>query len=120
MACRTPQIDEAVAPRRIRIYWNTPMNLPALATPSQAKAVWDRMDHPSTRRVARALTQSGRPVHFSTVARWKLQGWRSMESGPHPLEMARRSIDVALPVLTGDAKDELVARIHAIVRRSKG
>ena len=79
------------------------MNLPALATPSQAKAVWDRMDHPSTRRVARALTQSGRPVHFSTVARWKLQGWRSVQSGPHPLEMARRAIDVALPLLTGDA-----------------
>jgi hypothetical protein len=53
--------------------------------------------------VARALTQSGRPVHFSTVARWKLQGWRSVEHGPHPLEMARRAIDVALPVPTGDA-----------------
>jgi hypothetical protein len=47
------------------------MNLPALVTPAQAKAVWDRMDHPSTRRMATALTQSGRPVHFSTVARWK-------------------------------------------------
>ena len=26
-----------------------------------------------------------------------------MEHGPHPLEMARRAIDVALPLLTGDA-----------------
>jgi len=78
-------------------------NLPAPLTPAEAKVVWDRMDHPSARRVATALTQSGRPVHFSTVARWKLQGWRSVEHGPHPLEMARRAIDVALPLLTGDA-----------------
>ena len=61
------------------------------------------MDRPSARQVATALTQSGRPVHFSTVARWKLQGWRSVEQCPHPVEMAKRAIDVALPVLTGDA-----------------
>jgi hypothetical protein len=79
------------------------MNLPSPVTPAEAKVVWDRMDHPSARRVATALTQSGRPVHFSTVARWKAEGWRSVEHGPHPLEMARRAIDVALPVLTGDA-----------------
>jgi hypothetical protein len=79
------------------------MNLPAPITPAEARAVWDRMDHPSSRRVARALTQSGRPIHFSTVARWKAEGWRSVEHGPHPLEMARRAIDAALPVLTGDA-----------------
>jgi hypothetical protein len=79
------------------------MTLPALVTPAEAKAVWDRMDHPSSRRVATALTQSGRPVHFSTVARWKAEGWRSVQSGAHPLEMARRAIDDALPLLTGDA-----------------
>jgi hypothetical protein len=49
------------------------MSPPAPVTPAEAKAVWDRMDQPSTRLVARALTQSGRPVHFSTVARWKLE-----------------------------------------------
>jgi hypothetical protein len=79
------------------------MSLPSPVTPAEAKALWDRMDHPSARRVATALTQSGRPVHFSTVARWRLQGWRSVVHDPHPVEMARRALDVALPVLTGDA-----------------
>jgi len=78
-------------------------NLPAPVTPAEAKVVWDHMGHPSTRRVATALTQSGRPVHPSTIARWRAEGWRSVEHSPHPLEMARRAIDVALPVLTGNA-----------------
>jgi hypothetical protein len=78
-------------------------NLPAPVTPAEAEAVWAGMAHPSARRVATALTQSGRSVHFATVARWKLQGWRPVEHGAHPLEMAMRAIDVALPVLTGDA-----------------
>jgi hypothetical protein len=78
-------------------------NLPAPVTPAEAEAVWAGMAHPSARRVATALTQSGRRIHFSTVARWKAEGWRSVEHGAHPLEMAMRAIDVALPVLTGDA-----------------
>ena len=36
--------------------------LPVLATPQEAKKVWDRQQRPSARGVARALTQAGRPV----------------------------------------------------------
>ena len=38
-----------------------------------------------------------------TVARWRTQGWRSLQQEPrHPLELARNHLDDAAPVLTGD------------------
>jgi hypothetical protein len=52
--------------------------------------------------VARALSQSGRPVHPSTIARWRAEGWRPVEVGLHPLDAARAALEVAAPVLTGD------------------
>src|SRR5206468_9564758 len=42
-------------------------------TPQEAERVWKSQARPSARTVARALTQAGRPVHFTTVARWKRQ-----------------------------------------------
>src|SRR5437773_11777005 len=42
-------------------------------TPQEAERVWKSQARPSARSVARALTQAGRPVHFTTVARWKRQ-----------------------------------------------
>jgi hypothetical protein len=52
--------------------------------------------------VARALTQAGRRVHFTTVARWRAQSWKSSEIGQHPLDAARQALDAALPLLTDD------------------
>src|SRR6266566_298471 len=43
-------------------------------TLQEAEGVWKSQARPSARSVARALTQAGRPVHFTTVARWKRQG----------------------------------------------
>jgi hypothetical protein len=74
----------------------------APVTPAQARAVWSSIDRPSARRVARALTQSGKPVHPSTVARWRAEGWRPVEVGLHPLDSAQAALEVAAPVLTGD------------------
>ena len=54
------------------------------------------------RRVAKALTQAGRRVHFSTIARWRSDGWRPVSSGSHPVEAARQSLEVAARLLTGD------------------
>jgi hypothetical protein len=54
------------------------------------------------RRVAKALTQSGRRVHHSTIARWHAKGWRPVAHCLHPLEAAKQAIDVAAGVLTGD------------------
>src|SRR5215831_11574918 len=45
-------------------------------TPGEAKVIWASIPNPSARRVAKALTQSGRRVHHSTVARWDAKGWR--------------------------------------------
>ena len=77
-------------------------DLPTPVTPLEAKHVWDGQRHPSSRRVAKALTQAGRSVHFTTVARWKAQGWRPVASDQHAIETARTSLDAAIPLLTAD------------------
>src|SRR5262249_807208 len=71
------------------------------ATPDLAKAVWARQQSPSARSVARALTQSGRPVHFTTVNRWRAHDWRDAK-GQHLLEQARAALESALPLVSGD------------------
>ena len=71
------------------------------ATPALAKAVWERQKSPSSRSVARAMTQSGYSVHFTTVDRWRKQGWRNVTS-VHPLDRARASLGSALPLVTED------------------
>jgi hypothetical protein len=43
-------------------------------TPQEAEGVWKSQARPSARSVARALTHAGRPVHFTTVARWQREG----------------------------------------------
>src|SRR5260370_2832950 len=71
------------------------------ATPDLAKAVWGRQQSPSARSVARALTQSGRQVHFTTVNRWRAHDWRDAK-GQHPLDQARAALESALPLMTRD------------------
>ena len=78
------------------------MNTPKPLTPAEAKIVWATLRNPSARRVAKAVSQAGRRVHHSTIARWRAEGWRSVASGPHPLEAARQAVDIAARVLTGD------------------
>jgi hypothetical protein len=45
-------------------------------TPAEAQKVWTSIRRPSARRVARALTQVGRAVHFGKVAPLEAQNWR--------------------------------------------
>jgi hypothetical protein len=71
------------------------------ATPDLAKAVWACQQSPSARSVARALTQSGRPVHYTTVNRWRGRDWRDAK-GRHPLDEARAALESALPLMTRD------------------
>jgi hypothetical protein len=71
-------------------------------TPREAKAVWDSLRSPSTRGVARAMTQAGRRIHHSTIARWWARDWRPVASGEHPIEAAREALDIAARLLTGD------------------
>src|SRR5215467_8844152 len=78
------------------------MSLLKSVTPEEAKRVWVSIPNPSARRVAKALTQSGRRVHHSTIARWRAQDWRPVADSLHPLEAARQRLDMAAGVLTGD------------------
>jgi hypothetical protein len=78
------------------------MSLLKPVTPEEAKRVWVSIRNPSARRVAKALTQSGRRVHHSTVARWRAQDWRPVANSLHPLDAARQALDMAAGVLTGD------------------
>jgi hypothetical protein len=77
-------------------------DLPA-PNPALARKVWDSMAHPSTRRVARRLRQSGASISHQTVARWRNRGWRPLEREQHPLDAGREQLDDAVPLLTGDA-----------------
>jgi hypothetical protein len=89
------------------------MSLLKPVTPEEAKRVWVSIPNPSARRVAKALTQSGRRVHHSTIARWRAEDWRPVAHSLHPLEAARRAIDVAAGVLTGDP----VAGVEALLKQ---
>jgi hypothetical protein len=89
------------------------MRLRHPVTPAEAQAVWENISAPSTRRVARALSQGGKCVHHSTIARWRAEGWRPVPTRPHPVETARRALDVAAPLLTGDAR----AGVEAFLER---
>src|SRR5258706_1195390 len=78
------------------------MSLLKPVTHEEAKRVWVSIPNPSARRVAKALIQSGRRVHHSTIARCRAQDWRPVANSLHPLDAARQAIDVAAGVLTGD------------------
>jgi hypothetical protein len=78
------------------------MRSPKAVTPQEAMAVWSSIKNPSARSVARALSQAGRRVHHSTIARWCVRGWVPVASGEHPIEAAREALDIAARLLTGD------------------
>src|SRR5438128_8210754 len=78
------------------------MSAPKTVTPEEARRVWVSIPNASARRVAKALTQSGRRVHHSTIARWRAEDWRPVAHSLHPLDAARQRLDMAAGVLTGD------------------
>ena len=84
------------------------------ATPALAKSVWQNQKRPSARRVARAITAAGYPVHFTTVARWKRYGWSDID-GVHPLDQARAALDSIAPLLTGDP----MTKAEDLIREAK-
>ena len=67
------------------------------------------------RSVAKALTQAGRPVHFTTVARWKKREWQVEPRLEHPLAAVMRKVDVFVPLLTGDPTTKAVDIVGEIV-----
>ena len=55
------------------------------------------------------MTAAGYPVHFTTVARWRAQGWPTQTDDVHPLDQARAALDSIAPLLTGDPIDMMVS-----------
>ena len=76
------------------------------------------MPHPSVRGVARRLRQAGLPVSYQTVHRWKRNRWRPIERTEHPIESARRRLDDATPLLTGDPRTTAEGLAKASVDRA--
>jgi hypothetical protein len=65
---------------------------------------WKEMARPSSRRVARKMSQAGQSVLHETIKRWRRNGWRPLQQEQrHPLETALESIDGASrrPIDTG-------------------
>jgi hypothetical protein len=92
--------------------------LPPPVTPLEAKRVWDEQRRPSSRSVAKALTQAGRPVHFTTVARWKRREWQVQARLDHPLAAAMRKVDLFVPLLTRDPTIKMVDITHIVGARA--
>src|SRR4051794_40906161 len=84
----------------------------ARATPAMAKRVWQGLrGQRSSRKVSKKLLQAGFFAHHTTIARWRRLGWPAMDKGLGPIDAARASLDIAVPVLTGEPStkaDELV------------
>ena len=89
--------------------------LPPPVTPPEAKHLWDEQRRPSARSVAKALARAGRPVHFTTVARWKKREWQVEPRLEHPLAAAMRKVDLAVPLLTGDPTTKAVDIVRDIL-----
>src|SRR4029079_5710203 len=84
--------------------------LPAVSA-EEARLVWASQRRPSARTVATALSQAGRPVHFTTINRWRKRGWSTSPS-EHPLDRARAALDSAIPLLTVKATSDVAELVQ--------
>jgi hypothetical protein len=97
----TAKLQFSRSPNREHRRMRHRIDLP-IPTPAKARKIWESMANPSTRRVATRLRQAGLSVSHMQVARWRNQGWRPVAQKDHPLEAARKSLDDAMPLLTGN------------------
>jgi hypothetical protein len=68
------------------------------SSPNDAQPIFE-MIAKSARRLCKAPI---RPVHFTTINRWRKRGWAAVRS-EHPLDTARAALDSAIPLITGQA-----------------
>src|SRR2546430_15333068 len=71
---------------------------------------------PTTKAMDIFRAATARPVHFTTVARWKKRNWQVEARLEHPLAAAMRMVDLAVPLLTGDP----TTKARDIVGEGKG
>ena len=81
------------------------MNRQAI-TRAEAKAVWESLDKPSSRKVAARFRAAGRPVGDRTIARWKQDEWTGTTAAniAKAADAAVATMDSSVPALTGDAR----------------
>jgi len=48
------------------------------------------------------MTAAGYSVHFTTIARWKAQGWQHTINDVHPLDLAGGKLESIAPLATGN------------------
>jgi hypothetical protein len=48
------------------------------------------------------MTAAGYRVDFTTIARWKRDGWRANSNDDHPLDVARAKLEAIAPLATGN------------------
>ena len=67
-------------------------------TPIEAKAAWDAMEQPTSRRVAVALCRSGRKVSHATISAWRRRNW----SVGDPLKFQESNLNAAMSLAWAD------------------
>lgn len=89
-----------------------------IATPEIAKAVWEGMDNPSSRRVRDKLIAAGYDApSFKTINQWvKKGGWttRKVRRGHKP--RMQNKLDDAAPALTGDPRTTAEDVVEAVFK----
>jgi hypothetical protein len=74
---------------------------PCLATPEEARRLWNSLAKPSIHTVAAMLTQNGKRVSYETIRKWKNNGWRPAKSSFSPQQLALKKLDTLVSKLPG-------------------
>lgn len=81
-------------------------------TPEKAKAVWDSLDKPSSRKVSEAFAAAGQSVSRQQINRWRKAGWTRKQVNETDAEAAMSAMDTAAPALTGDPETRAKDIVH--------
>jgi hypothetical protein len=71
------------------------------------------------------MTAAGYPVDFTTIARWKREGWKGNSNDDHPLDIARAKLEAIAPLATrnpipaSDERDEQLSDAALLRRESR-
>ncbi|MFA5951495.1 MAG: hypothetical protein WC807_14545 [Hyphomicrobium sp.] len=85
-----------------------------IATPEIAKAVWEGMDNPSSRRVRDKLIAAGYVApSFKTIGLWAKKGGWATKKGK---TFNGKSLDDAAPALTGDPRTTAEDIVQAVLK----
>jgi hypothetical protein len=93
-----------------------------IVTPEMAKRVWDGLTAPTTHKVARVFKQAGLHIAQTTISKWHRQGWTGADTNTKvnlsrvdAYAHAKDTIEIAIPVLTG----EPIVRLHEMIPKTE-